>query len=132
MLINIPGPPIAKKRPRFARRGKFVTTYNPQETEEGRWITLAMTQINRTVEGPIVLGCIFLMPIPKSASKKKQAEMQAGTIKHVKKPDLDNLVKFCKDCLNNLAWRDDSQVIRLVAEKHYSSEPGTWVRISPA
>lgn len=91
-----------------------------------------MSQINRTVEGPIVLGCIFLMPIPKSASKKKQAEMQSGEIKHTKKPDLDNLVKFAKDCLNNLAWKDDSQVIRLVAEKHYSSEPGTWVRISPA
>jgi phage terminase large subunit GpA-like protein len=39
MMINItiPGPPIAKKRPKFARRGKFVTTYNPQDSEEGRW-----------------------------------------------------------------------------------------------
>jgi Holliday junction resolvase RusA-like endonuclease len=33
LLITIPGKPIAKKRPRFARRGKFVTTYNDQQTE---------------------------------------------------------------------------------------------------
>ena len=132
MILVIPGPPIAKARPRFARRGKFVTTYNPQESEEGKWITIAMSQIEGPVEGPIYLECMFLMPIPKSASKKKQEAMDAGELKHVKRPDLDNLTKFCKDCLNGIAWKDDSQVVKMVAEKYYSTGPRTWIRIQPA
>jgi Holliday junction resolvase RusA-like endonuclease len=132
LIIIIPGKPIAKARPRFVRRGKFVATYSAQETEEGKWITIAMDQISQVLEGPIFLECWFTMPIPKSATKKKRSAMQAREIKHVKKPDLDNLVKFCKDCLNELAWRDDSQVVRLVAEKYYGVDPCTRIRITAA
>jgi hypothetical protein len=38
ITIEIPGKPIAKKRPRFARIGKFVQTYSDQKTEEGRFL----------------------------------------------------------------------------------------------
>ena len=132
MIIIIPGKPIAKARPKFARRGKFVTTYNPQESAEGKWIALAIGQIERPLDGPIVLECQFVMPIPKSATKKQRSAMQAGDIKHTKKPDLDNCCKFVKDCLNDLAWRDDSQVVQLVAVKQYGAEPCTWIRVIEA
>jgi Holliday junction resolvase RusA-like endonuclease len=131
MLINIPGVPIAKKRPRFARRGGFVTTYNPQESEEGKWITLAMSQIKekKPAHIPIVLNIIFVMPIPKSTSKKKADLMREGVIFHTKKPDLDNLIKFVKDCLNGIAWHDDSQVYKIWAEKRYGDNPETNISI---
>jgi Holliday junction resolvase RusA-like endonuclease len=130
MQIVIPGKPIAKARPKFARRGKFVTTYNPQESEEGKWITQAIGQIPEVVDGPILLRCWFSMPIPKSASKKAIAGMVSGDIQHTKKPDLDNLVKFVKDCLNGIAWKDDSQVVKMIAAKGYSAAPFTMVEIS--
>lgn len=130
--ITIPGKPIAKKRPRFARRGKFVTTYNPQESEEGKWITIAMGQISgQLTDGPILLKCWFEMPIPKSTSKTKAAGMVSGDIQHTKKPDLDNLCKWVKDCLNGVAWNDDSQVVKMVAAKGYSQAPRTIVEIWP-
>ena len=72
------------------------------------------------------------MPIPKSASKKKQGAMKSGEIRHTKKPDLDNCIKFVKDCLNGIAWKDDSQVVRIVAYKHYHADPVTWIWIKPA
>ena len=131
--LEIPGKPIAKKRPRFARRGKFVMTYNDQETEEGRFLWEVKQQYKgKPIEGPVQLHCEFCMYIPKSTSKKKQVEMIMGQIEHTKKPDLDNMIKFVKDCLNGIAWNDDSQVTYLSAVKHYSETPKTVVVITEA
>jgi len=130
MRITIPGKPIAKKRPRFSRRGKFVVTYNDQETEEGRWILEAKRQIDRVIEGPVIAHMRFYMPIPKSMAKRDCALVDAGQYYHTKKPDLDNLVKFAKDCLNGYAWRDDSQVVKLTALKVYAREPRTEIEIA--
>lgn len=136
--ITIPGKPIAKARPRFYRRGNHVGTYNSQETEEGRFLMMAMRQLQGTngpIESgvPIRLSCEFIMPIPKSTSKKKSKQMIDGEIKHTKKPDLDNLIKFTKDCLNGLAWHDDSQVVEYgVMKKIYGDEPMTRILIEVA
>lgn len=128
--IIIPGKPIAKKRPRFARRGKHVVTYNDQETEEGKFFLLAREQFNQNpITGAVDLWVRFFMPIPKSTSKKNRESMNLGLIRHTKKPDLDNLVKFVKDCLNGLVWKDDSQVCRLEAVKMYGENPRTEIRI---
>jgi len=130
--IIIEGKPIAKKRPRFFRRGKHVGTYNDQKTEEGRFILLAKEQFKRNpISGPIDLWLKFYMPIPKSTSKKNRELMNLGLIRHTKRPDLDNLIKFVKDCLNGLAWEDDSQVCRLEASKLYDDNPRTEIRIFP-
>lgn len=56
-----------------------------------------------------------------------------GEIKHTKKPDLDNLIKFTKDCLNGVAWHDDSQVVEYGAmKKVYGDEPMTRILIEAA
>lgn len=137
--FTVPGVPIAKKRPRFVRRGKFVGTYNSQETEEGRFILSIMDQIRRKGYGEalplppgtaIYLSCMFTMPIPKSAPKKAIQRVRDGAYwNHTKKPDLDNLVKFVKDCLNGQAWKDDSQVCGMAVYKSYDEEPSTTIRI---
>ena len=129
MKITIPGKPIAKKRPRFVRRGKFVGTYNEQETEEGKWVLLARSQVDRMLEGPVIAFFRFLMPMPKSMSKKHCTLAEAGKYYHTKKPDLDNLVKFAKDCLNEVAWRDDSHVVKITASKMYAREPRTEIEL---
>jgi len=131
LLITIPGKPIAKKRPRFARRGKFVTTYNCQETEEGRFMFSIMAQLPegwQPIQGPVRLEALFMMPIPCS-SNKKRLDMALGNIRHVKKPDTDNLVKFVKDCANGIIWKDDSQVYSIYATKFYAETPGTTITI---
>ena len=128
--ITIPGKPIAKTRPRFARRGKHVVTYNDQETEEGKVYLLVREQVKRPpLKGPIDLWVKFFMPIPKSTSKKNREAMEYGLIRHTKRPDLDNLIKFIKDIFNGLVWKDDSQVCHIEAVKRYGKEPRTEVRI---
>ena len=127
--INIPGAPIAKKRPRFARRGKFVSTYNPQESEEGKFVCLMSSQLNGhkpiPAGTPIFLQAQFHMPFPASMSMKKRA-----TATHTKKPDVDNLLKFLKDCANGVLWHDDSQVVWVLAQKLYSNSPCTVVDLA--
>lgn len=127
--IIVPGKPIAKKRPRFARRGKFTAIINDQETEEGKFIVQCLQQLNgkKPLEGPIALHCSFMMPIPKSTSKKKRALMLKGLEHHTKKPDTDNLIKFVADCLNGIAWHDDRQIVAIRATKRYADNERTEI-----
>lgn len=118
IMIKIPGKPIAKKRPRFFRRGKGVGTYNEQQTEEGRFMLEAQKQLAKynmpIAKGiPITLGCIFFFERPKSHYRTGANSIEwkhSAPIHHTQKPDLDNLIKFVKDCLNGIAWVDDCQV----------------------
>ncbi len=139
IIVSIPGTPIAKKRPRFARKGKFVQTYSDQETEEGKWLSLFMASLDRATISdrpiikkgiPVILSCNFVMPVISSMSKRTVREIEAGReILHVKKPDCDNCLKFVKDCLNSIAWADDSQVAKVEAKKFYGVEARTEITI---
>jgi len=135
IYFTIPGKPIAKKRPRFYRRGNYVGVYNDQQTEEGRWLWEAKQElikqgISKLIEGPVILKVSFIMPIPKNTPKKILKELKDSKVMwHDKRPDLDNLIKFVKDCLNNLLYKDDSQVCYIAAMKVYGLEAATQVEI---
>lgn len=130
LQFTIPGKPIAKRRPRFFRKGKFVGTYNEQVTEEGAWLLEAKRQIgdHNLFTGPICLKLEFVMSIPKSTSKKELKKLASNPY-HIKKPDLDNLIKFVKDCLNQFVWQDDSQVCLIQASKYYGKAARTEIEI---
>lgn len=130
--VEVPGVPISKKRPRFFRRGAHVGTYNPQVTEEGRFMLVARDALGAihypkvADKGtPIRLTCHFVFPYPASMSKK----LKATNPDHTKKPDADNCLKFVKDCLNGIAWHDDSQVYYVSAWKMYGETPKTVITI---
>jgi Holliday junction resolvase RusA-like endonuclease len=131
--IEIKGNPIAKARPRFARVGKFVRTYDPQETEESRFLFEVQKQWNRPpIDHPLKVRCSFEMPIPKGTSGKKRQAMNFDEIKHTKRPDISNLIKFVEDCLNGVVWKDDSFIVYLAGGKFYSDEPKTLIMIEEA
>ena len=133
VTMTIPGKPIAKKRPRFFRRDIGVGTYNDQDTEEGKFMLLLTQQwpyslpIEKDI--PIEIKLNFFMPIPKSTSKKRAALMRDGNIRHTKKPDTDNLIKFVKDCMNSVVWADDSQVWFVAGKKLYADNPRTEIEV---
>ena len=128
MNIVIKGKPIAKKRPRFARVGKFSKTYNDQETEESRWLWEAQQQIDEPpLQGAVELFINFHFKRPKghfgtgrNAGKLKPS----APAEHIIKPDTDNLIKFALDCLNLVAFEDDSQIVIIHAAKLYAGENG--------
>lgn len=126
LKITISGTPIAKKRPRFGRVGNHVRTYNPQESEEGKFMCIMQAQLNGhqpiPAGVPITMEVAFHMPYPASMSAKKRKDAF-----HTKRPDLDNLIKFVKDCANGILWHDDSQVVTVLAMKQYGHITGTRV-----
>lgn len=133
LTLTIPGVPIAKARPKFARHGKFVRAYSPQKKEEHHFKLLLQSQC--AAEGfkpiprgvPILLTLYFYMPMPQTFSKKRRQEAWY----HVKRPDLDNLTKFFLDCANGILWHDDSQVASLIALKIYAKEePVTAIQVA--
>ena len=129
--ISIPGKPIAKARPRFARRGKFVSAYSPQATEEGLWILSAREQLKgKTILGALKMDVVFYIDRPKSHYGKSGVKKSAS-VHPTGKPDLSNYVKFAEDCLNEcFFWEDDSFIIEINAKKLYSATPRTEIEIT--
>ena len=128
MTFTIPGEPVGKGRPRVDR-GRAHTPENTKAYEEKvKWLYRAAH--GRLLEGPIRMTVIALYYIPKSASKKTRRLMLDGALLPTKKPDLDNVVKCIMDSLNKLAYKDDAQIVTLVAEKCYGAEPMVLVRLS--
>ncbi|MEK7916625.1 RusA family crossover junction endodeoxyribonuclease [Burkholderia contaminans] len=127
----IPGEPVAKGRPKFARRGAHVTTYTPEKTARyENLVKLAARAAMGSVEpyaGPIRLIVHIGLPIPASWSLKKQEAAAAGAIGATKKPDADNIVKSVKDGMNGVVYVDDGQVVDLWVSKRYARAPGVRV-----
>lgn len=62
------------------------------------------------------------MRVPKSTSQKELKRIEENFIRHTKKPDADNLIKFYIDCLDGIIFEGDQkveigQVIRLKSKK---------------
>lgn len=130
LTLTVPGKPIAKKRPRFFRRGAFVGTYNAQETEESRWMWTVNQQLPdgfKPITGPVKVFMEFAFPYPKSWSKKKRQTH----FWHAAKPDLDNLEKFVLDCLRDFVIADDAAVCKTESVKFWDefNEPLTKIKI---
>lgn len=129
LTFTVIGKPIAKKRPRFFRRQNFVGTFNPQQTEEGRWLCAASGQIaehiDKPIDTPIKMALCFIMPIPSTMPKKLKANLPP----HTKKPDIDNMIKFVLDCLNGYLFMDDRQITALSASKQYGELPETRITV---
>lgn len=69
------------------------------------------------------------MPIPKSMSKKDRLEANKGFLKHIKKPDVDNLIKLYLDVISGIAIKDDNAVSIGTAIKLYSITPRVEIMI---
>ncbi|WP_078379135.1 RusA family crossover junction endodeoxyribonuclease [Sutcliffiella halmapala] len=115
---------------RMTGRGKFVKP-NAQRylyyKSVLQWHAKQQLKEKKLLGGPIAVEIWFIMPIPKSWSKKKQAAVVGEY--HIKKPDADNLVKGVFDSLNKIAWHDDNQVAKVTAIKLYGEVPGIEIMI---
>ena len=128
--IEVPGVPVGKARPRFTRTGRCYNTKKTKEFETRvarAFLNSGATQFRESEA--LKIDIIAEMPIPKSATKKVLRAIEEGTVKHLKKPDLDNIVKAVLDGLNGIAFPDDKQVIMLSAFKRYSKDPKTIICI---
>ena len=129
----VTGKPVGKGRPRASTRGGFVRMYTDAKTlgyeaaiadEAARAMSGA-----EPFETPMQMQVSCYYPIPKSWPKKIKQEAIDEEVFPKVKPDLDNVVKAILDALNGVVYRDDAQVVNLVATKRYATEPRVEVYI---
>ena len=127
----VEGKPVGKGRPRFKRVGNFVQTYTPANTAEyEKLVRLKFQNAGGVItENPVKVEIVTFFTPPKSTKKKQKAEMLANRILPAKKPDCDNIAKIILDALNQIAYKDDSQVVELFVKKKYASEAKVSVHI---
>ena len=127
--LNIPGQPVAKGRPRFARRGKKIITYTPEKTADYenmiKAIAIEVMQGRLPSKAPLEINAVLSFEIPASWPKKKRQEAIEGKIMATKKPDADNCIKLVLDACNKICYEDDSQIVSVILFKEYSEYPTT-------
>jgi len=110
-LVEIPGDPPSKARPRFNSRGR---PYTPQKTVDGeKRIATALTGAG-PFPSNVVVACVFYR----------------STLQRI---DIDNLMKAVLDGATRArVWDDDSQVTALMAIlEHDRANPRTLLAIAP-
>lgn len=128
--FTIPGKPVAQSRPRFARRGSFVTTYDAAPSRDYKaWVRLCAAQamqgrapIDR--DTPLALSVSVRIVKPKSTPKRVEFP--------VKKPDLDNYIKTLMDAMEGIIYAADQQIVSITASKVFALADGVDICIMEA
>jgi Holliday junction resolvase RusA-like endonuclease len=131
----VPAIPVAQPRARATSIGGHARVYEPKDHPIAAFkasVRLAASGAfsGAPLQGPLRVDCLFLFPRPKSLLFKKR---DMPRVRHVKKPDADNLCKSVLDSLNGLAWLDDCQVCEMVATKWIAAgdeQPHVLVRVT--
>jgi len=121
--------PVPLARPRFDPRSRRTYTSEPSARgARAQAAALAGQGPRQPLDGPVSLRLIYHLTIPRSWSKRRQAEAAGRPV--AGKPDVDNLAKLTLDVLSRLGWwRDDAQVVRLEASKVYARDGEAGVEV---
>lgn len=128
MEFEVIGAPVGKRRPKFSTVHGYAQAIKPKEDViYENLVKLSFQQAKPSdynlFDKAVKMTISACFAIPKSFSKKKQKEALEGTIRPLTKPDADNIAKIICDALNDIAYKDDTQIIELAITKRYASEP---------
>ena len=125
----IMGDPIPQKRHRMGRG----FSYDPSAPDKKRVRTeLLLSNKKKFIhKGSVNMFITFFMKRPKGdyrSGKFSHMLNKNASLNHIKKPDIDNLLKFIMDCCNGIIYKDDSQVNRCSVTKIYCNQNGSGVK----
>ncbi len=144
MIFEIPGDPIAQKRPRLTTRGKFPHAYDSQKKEHDSVSLILhnkfMEFYNASKESGLecsklayadyyTIDLEFHLSYPKTWKQKDIVNYEWGLSVCDDNKDLDNLEKFILDCCKDSLVKDDRYITRLSSKKMYSETPKTVIKI---
>jgi Holliday junction resolvase RusA-like endonuclease len=129
--ITIHMRPVAKARPRFGN-GRCYTDPKTAAAEHAiAWAVKAQMQKQgiSIIDKPVSMYLEFGFALPKNLSKHEKELMQNNQLHHIKKPDLDNVVKLVADSLNGVAYTDDRLIVHIDAYKVYGETDYITIKI---
>lgn len=127
--VFVPGTPIPQGSARaFVVKGRAVVTganakTNPWRADIAAHVRSAIGPSIAIPEGPVAVHLGFVMP-------RRKSEPKRVTPAHIRKPDLDKLVRAVLDAITGLAFADDSQVTEIETHKitaGIGEQPGVYV-----
>lgn len=137
--FTVSGNPQALKRHRTVTKGRggkplpFPMQYDPSKNDKADFLAKCMRYKPETpLEEPLSVILLFSFARPNShfgTGRNSGILKSSASAYHVKRPDLDNLVKFVLDALNGIFWKDDTYICRIETAKNYSEKPGVTIQI---
>lgn len=134
-VITVPGEPIARPRQRVGvMNGKartFTDSKHPVHAFKAAIRLAWQASGGATIHGPVTMNIEAVFPRPKDKCWKSKP---MPSYPHTSKPDFDNLGKAVADALNDLAYKDDSQVFIATVTKRVAAgdeQPRTVIEVKP-
>lgn len=119
--FRIRSDPVAQGRPRLTTIGGRARAFDPKKSKEYKAfikdVALQAMQrqgVDKPMKGPIIARMRFGFKLPKSDERKTVPPPRNW---HTKRPDIDNLVKAILDGCKDVVFFDDTDIVRLVADK---------------
>lgn len=112
MIMYVEGVPAPQGSKRHVGNGRMIESskkLKPWREQVSRQFREEFGE-ERQLEGAAVVRLAFVMPRPKSTPKLR-------FVWAIKRPDGDKLARAVLDGITGLAFKDDSQVVRLIADK---------------
>ncbi len=121
--FTVPAIPVAQPRARATAIGGHARVYEPTNHPVAAFKSSVRLAASGAFTGapkdcPLRVNLLFVFPRPKSLVFKKR---DMPRIRHVSKPDADNLAKSVFDALNGLLWQDDRQICEVALTKWVAS-----------
>jgi Holliday junction resolvase RusA-like endonuclease len=133
IYLNVPYVPTSQKRHRHTRGGR---TYDPCSEQKRDFLKLcrciSAPPEDAHMRAPVECTLVFTFARPCSHRTSKGVLRKAAPLRHVYKPDADNLAKFVMDALNGVYYKDDSQICALHVVKRYGDEASVRIELEYA
>ncbi len=122
LTIVIPGEPCAQGRPRMARAGTGVRTYDPAKSAS--WKGAAAVWMRQAAGPKPPFGDAPVAMTVDAVFKRKHftKKWSKGRIPRPSRPDGDNVLKAVQDAGNGVLFLDDAQVVDARVRKWYAAE----------
>ena len=120
-------------RPRFVRRGKFVTTYDPPKSVAYKKLVKLQASAqykDSPLTGALCADVLVYRSMPKGGSKVLKQRRLSGEDRPITKPDVDNYYKAVTDALTGIVYEDDNQIVHMSGDKFYTDNPRVELTIT--
>jgi Holliday junction resolvase RusA-like endonuclease len=119
ITIVLPGDPVGKARPRFARGAVYTPTKTRDYETALAWAAKTVMGNRLPLRGPLAIDVVATM-------RPGRQPRLFPTVR----PDLDNVLKTL-DAFNSIVWHDDAQVVQANVRKVYGDNPSLRVTVKP-
>ena len=133
IVIRYEDEPVPAGRPKFARQGKYVHTYDPAKSREFKsllgWAARSQYRGAPISGKPLEVYIEAYRANQKHISKIETQRRANKTSVPLTKPDVDNYVKSILDALTGVIWKDDNIIQHVDARKYYAKQPHVITKV---